>query len=124
VRSTVFECVPERMMAADPARHGLGELLAGRAPGTRVVRLDRAPADVDRLIAETNGDRPVLVLRDAHRHAWQRPVAERLLAAFPATVIVDVGYPSWRPEHAAAYVTTFGTGRANLAAAADVLVSA
>jgi hypothetical protein len=60
----------------------------------------------------------VLVVRDAHRHAWEREVADALLAKVADGVVVETGIPLWRPARAAAYVATHGGGRANLEAAA------
>jgi beta-N-acetylhexosaminidase len=115
----VVECAPGRMMAADPLRRGLGEIVVGRDPSSMAVRLD-ADADVDGIAG--NGRRPVLVVRDPIRHPWERAVAERLVALRPDTVVVDVGYPGWRPEGAAGYVATYGAGRVNLEAAAAALL--
>ena len=115
----VVECAPGRMMAADPLRRGLGEIVVERDPSSMAVRLD-GDADVDEIAG--NGRRPVLVVRDPMRHPWERGVAERLVALRPDTVVVDVGYPGWRPEGAAGYVATYGAGRVNLEAAAAALL--
>ena len=57
----------------------------------------------------------VVVVRDAHRHPWQRELA------VPGSVVVETGLPEWRPPDARAFVATYGAGRANLQAAADLL---
>jgi beta-N-acetylhexosaminidase len=114
----VVECVPERMMAADPLGRGLGEIVVARDPRSAAVRLVRE-ASLDEVVETSR--RPVLVIRDPARHPWERAIAERLVALRPDTVVVDVGYPGWRPEGAAGYVTTHGAGRVNLEAAADAL---
>src|SRR5262249_36216051 len=36
----VVECVPDRTIAADPMRHGLGELIVERDPRSEAIRLD------------------------------------------------------------------------------------
>ena len=59
----------------------------------------------------------MLVLRDAHRHPWQRELV------VPGAVVVETGVPEWRPAEARAFVATHGAGRANLAAAAELLQS-
>ena len=115
--AAVLECVTDLSIASDPPRHGLGQILEELDPRTRSLRLavgDEIP--LERL----DGRTPVLVLRDAARHVWEQDVAAALLALRPDTVVVDTGYPDWRPAGAAAYVTTFGGGRANLAAAAEL----
>jgi len=102
----VVELAPEPSIAAGAARHGLAEILD--AEGARLVEGDALPA--------FDPARPlVLVLRDAHRHAWQR---ELVVAG---AVVVETGVPAWRPPDSRAFVATHGAGRANLAAAAEAL---
>jgi beta-N-acetylhexosaminidase len=86
------------------------------------VRLEAPVADVASLAAAATGKCLVVVIRDAQRHEWERLLAEELVAVRPDAVVVDVGYPGWRPVRAAGYVTTFGAGRANLIAAAELLL--
>jgi beta-N-acetylhexosaminidase len=105
----VVELWPEASIAAGEARHGLGELL-----GAETVRLREGDAlpplgDSTRTL--------VLVLRDAHRHAWQRELVRS------SAVVVETGMPAWRPDGVRAYLATYGAGRANLAAAAEALRS-
>jgi beta-N-acetylhexosaminidase len=104
----VVELRPEPSIAAGESDHGLGELL-----GAETVRLregDRLPP--------LDADRPlVLVLRDAHRHPWQRELV------VPDAVVVETGVPEWRPDGARAFVATNGPGRANLQAAAEAIRS-
>ena len=108
----VVELTPEPSIAAGPAEHGLGDVL-----GAETVRLDGGPHGVpaDRQL--------VLVLRDAHRHEWERETAEQLLAAAPDAVVVETGLPLWRPSGRAGWIATHGQGRANLEAAAELLHS-
>ncbi len=118
--AVVVECVPERMMAADPARHGLGEVLGGLVADLEVVRVTGSGG-----LAEIPAGREVvLVTRDPGRHAWEREVAISLLASRPDAVVVDVGFPGWRPDGAARVVTTYGAGRVSLEAAAAALAGA
>jgi beta-N-acetylhexosaminidase len=110
----VVELVPDVSIAAGPARHGLGDLLHD----SEVIRLDR-----DSALPDGRRDRQlVLVVRDAHRHAWEQKAAEALLASADDAVVVEVGIPLWRPEGAAGYLATHGAGRANLLAAAERLL--
>jgi beta-N-acetylhexosaminidase len=102
----VVELWPEATIAAGPAHHGLGELLGAETvrvrPGEPFPQLD-------------DPGRAVVVVRDAHRHAWQRELV-------PAgVVVVESGLPVWRPPEARGFVVTHGAGRANLAAAAGLL---
>jgi beta-N-acetylhexosaminidase len=104
----VVELWPEATIAAGPAEHGLGELL-----GAETVRVREG----DPLPSVDDPARAVFVVRDAHRHAWQRELVP------PGALVVEVGVPEWRPLRARGYVVTHGAGRANLAAAAEVLRS-
>jgi beta-N-acetylhexosaminidase len=71
-------------------------------------------------VPRAENGRLVIVVRDAHRHAWQREQAEALLADAPNAVIVELGVPLWRPS--AAYLATHGASRASLDAAAELLM--
>ena len=109
----VVELVPEPSIAAGPARHGLGDVLRAET-----IRLTGPPADGAVQIPD---DRQlVLVLRDAHRHAWERELAERLGEDRDA-VVVETGIPVWRPSRSAGFVATHGSGRVNFEAAAERL---
>jgi beta-N-acetylhexosaminidase len=110
----VVELVPEPSVAAGPASHGLGDVL-----GAETVRLTVPPSEAASL---DHCDRQlVLVLRDAHRHDWEREAAEAVLAVAPAAVVVETGIPLWRPNGCAGYVATYGGGRVNFEAAAEKL---
>ena len=104
----VVELRPEPSIAAGPARHRLGDVL-----GVETVSPAEALGRDERQV--------VLVLRDAHRHEWERDAAEQVLASAPDAVVVETGIPLWRPARAAGYVATNGAGRVNFEAAAAVL---
>ena len=96
----VVELRPEATIAAGEARHGLG--------GIQVREGEQLPPLDDLGLV-------VIVVRDAHRHAWQRELV-------PAgTIVVETGLPEWRPPAARAWISTYGAGRANLEAAAGLL---
>jgi beta-N-acetylhexosaminidase len=119
----VVELRPERSIAADARHYRLGDALGARLP-TELIELGEASVDQRELVA-TAGDRQlVLVVQDAHRHDWQRSAAERLLAAAPDAIVVEIGLPVWRPTAAGGYVATHGAGRVNLEAAAERLLAA
>jgi beta-N-acetylhexosaminidase len=102
----VVELWPEPTIAAGEARHGLGELM--QAETIRIHEGDALPW--------VEAARPlVLVLRDAHRHRWQRELV------VPGSIVVETGLPEWRPAGVRVYVATHGAGRANLEAAAGLL---
>jgi beta-N-acetylhexosaminidase len=62
-----------------------------------------------------------VVVRDAHRHEWQRELLSRALAARPDALVVGTGTVHDRPLAGAAYLGTRGASRAGLTAAADLL---
>ncbi len=95
--ATIVELRPRANIAAGEHEHHL--------PGARVVREGEPVPAAD-----------AYVVRDAHRHAWMRDASDRTGA-----VVIEVGLPVWRPEHARGYVATYGAGRASLTAASDIL---
>ena len=107
----VVELRGEVNIAAGPARHRLGDYLAG----AEALALD-APRELD-----VSGDRQaVVVVRDAHRYSWQQALVESLVEP----IVVETGIPVWRPSRAAGYIATSGGGRVNLMAAAELLQQA
>ena len=113
----VVELVAEPSIAAGPAAHTFADSLRARDPATEAVWLSEG----EEFPADDRGRPLVLVVRDAHRHAWQRETVARL-AAGGEPVVVEVGLPLWRPSRARGYVVTHGAGRANFAAAAERLL--
>jgi len=96
----VIELRPEATIAAGEAGHGLGGIQ---------VREGESLPPLDDL------GRVVIVVRDAHRHAWQRELIP------PGTIVVETGLPEWRPSAARGWIATYGAGRVNLEAAAEAL---
>ena len=109
----VFDLRPPASIAAGETVHSLGDVL--EASETLVlVEGDLAP------VPPSDGRPVVIVVRDAHRHEWEREAVERLLPQVAEAVVVELGLPVWRPEGAPS-IATQGSGRANLEAAADAL---
>ena len=100
------EARPVVVELAPPANVAAGDQLHGLLPGARRIRLAEGDP-LPELDAQV-----VVVLRDAARHAWQRELAAR----FPDAVLVETGVPG-----APAHVVTYGAGRVNLEAAAELL---
>jgi beta-N-acetylhexosaminidase len=113
----VVDLEPRPSIAAG-ASPGPGEWLRRSLPEAEVVRLGESS---DTAIPELDYRQLVVVLRDAHRHQWQRALAEELLSRADDAIVVEVGLPHWRPSGAAGYVATYGGARANLEAAAERL---
>jgi beta-N-acetylhexosaminidase len=115
-RPLVVELRPKASIAAGAANHGLADAL----DSAEVVVLNDAPLDPRSIVAEHFGRQLVVVMRDAHRHPWQRVAAHALLEAAPDAVLVEVGVPGWQLA-GASYIATQGLGRVNLEAAAELL---
>jgi beta-N-acetylhexosaminidase len=107
---------------------GLVPYLRGAAADVDVVRLrplDGAGdvgAEVDEVVRRSDGRPIVVVTRDTHRHAAVREVIERMTAAHPQVVMVEMGWPAWRPVGALGYLATYGAGPANARAATELLL--
>ena len=110
----VIELRPPSSIAAGEPRHSLADVVAA---SERIVLREGEP------IPPTDGRPVVIVVRDAHRHEWQREAVERLVATAPRAVVVEVGLPRWHPQ-GARWIATQGSGRANLEAAAAALTEA
>jgi beta-N-acetylhexosaminidase len=108
----VVDLRPVANIAAGPARHGLAALL----PDAEELRLDRP-----REVTVPANRQLVVVVRDAHLHAWERELVDTLLASARDAIVVETGLPIWRPAGAAGRVATNGAGRVNLEAAAERL---
>jgi beta-N-acetylhexosaminidase len=113
----VVELRPDANIAAGPARHGLADVVRARRPSSDAVLLE-SPGRI-RVPPERQ---LVVVVRDGHRHPWQREVVEALLSEAEDAVVVETGIPAWRPRGAAGYVVTHGSGRVNLEAAAELML--
>jgi beta-N-acetylhexosaminidase len=112
----VVELRPEANVAAGEALHGLGDSLRKRFPQTEVIRLYERAGELP-----LDGRALVIVMKDAHRHPWERETVEGLLAAAGDAIVVETGTPYWRPAGAAGYVATHGAARVNLEAAVALI---
>ena len=117
----VVELHPEPSIAAGVVPWGLGELLEASDPKTTVLRFEEASFDLEQVTRVTAGRPVVIIVRDLHRHAWAASAAETMLARRPDAVVVEMGLPQLMPAGAAAYIATYGAGRANAVAAVEIL---
>jgi beta-N-acetylhexosaminidase len=108
----VVDLRPPSSIAVGEIRHGLAGVLG--SPGFAVAEGRPVQTAFD-------GRQPVVVVRDAHRHAWEREAVAATIAVAPDTIVVELGLPLWRPEGARGYMATHGGGRASLEAAANAL---
>jgi beta-N-acetylhexosaminidase len=116
----VVELQPEPGMAAGRLSQTPGEWFAAVVPDSEVVRLDEGAATND---FSLGGRQLIVIVRDAHRHPWQREAIEAFTARAPDAAVIEVGLPHWRPANAATYVATHGAARVNVEAAAERLYS-
>ena len=110
----VIDLEPRPSIAAG-ASPGPGEWLRRALPDAEVARVTEG----DGAIPALDGRQLVVVVRDAHRHAWQQDAVTRLMAAESDAIVLEVGLPHWRPTSARAYLATYGGARVNLEAAAE-----
>ena len=116
----VVTCEPAPLVAAGPSALSLGDLLRARRPGTETLHL--SPQEhVLPLLVRTAGRPVVLVVRDPHRHRWQRDVEASLRSLRPDTVVVDVGLPTAAASPSFGRITTHGVSRTAFEAVVDVL---
>ncbi|HEX4811528.1 MAG TPA: glycoside hydrolase family 3 N-terminal domain-containing protein [Nonomuraea sp.] len=123
----VVELAPEMNLAIDgKTPWGVGEPLARLLPGTTVTRLAAGQATgarLELLLQEAVGRPLVIVVRDAHRHAWQGEALRHLLSARPEAVVVEMGLPA-RADLGAVHIATYGSARVCGQAAAEALTGA
>ncbi|WP_214413044.1 glycoside hydrolase family 3 protein [Sphaerisporangium fuscum] len=120
----VAELSPRMNLAIDKDMPwGVGEPLGKLLPGTTCVRLQEG-GHLDRLeeaVLTPAAGRPlVVVVRDAHRHSWQTAVLDRVLAARPDAIVVEMGLPG-RADLGAVHLATHGAARVCGQAAAEAL---
>ena len=109
-------------MAVGPAvPWGLAPSLSALLPGTEVRRVSELDANASALASAADGRSLVIVTRDAHRYTWQYALVNELAAMRPDVVVVEMGLPAWRPSGATAFIATYGAGRSNARAAAELL---
>jgi beta-N-acetylhexosaminidase len=93
--------------------------MVARDPSARAI--DASPSTTADDVLAAAGERPLAVIvRDAHRHEWQRELAERLVAARPGVVVVEMGWPA--PSTFPVRIVTHGAARPNGRAVAGLLV--
>ena len=116
----VVELEPEVGMAAGRLSQLPGEWFASSVPDTQVRRW--SADDLDPAVP-LDGRQLVVIVRDAHRHAWERAAVEALTARVDDAIVIEIGLPHWRPPEAATWVATYGAARVNVEAAAEALYS-
>jgi beta-N-acetylhexosaminidase len=125
--AVVVELRPEPSIPAGEVPWGLGGALAAHDPTVTVIpRHDDGPpaGGAAELAGRADGRPLVVVVRDLHRHAWQRELMAGLLALRHDAVVVEMGVPVLAPDGAAGQVCSHGAGRVNAEAAAEVLFGA
>jgi beta-N-acetylhexosaminidase len=91
-------------------------------PDAEVLRIRPSEADAEALLVRADGRSLLVVIKDAHRHVDSRTLVSRLVAARPDATVIELGLPVWRPA-SAAYIATYGAGRANTQAAVELLTA-
>jgi beta-N-acetylhexosaminidase len=118
----VVQLVPPSNLAVGPVPWGLGSFVPAdsyRQVSTATTD-DDLPYVVSALLAEADDRSLIIVVRDAHRHAVARQAVQLMLAGRPDAIVVEMGLPMWRPGDIS-YVTSYGAGRNNARATAEIL---
>jgi beta-N-acetylhexosaminidase len=116
----VVELAPEPSIAAGSLREGPADWFRRALPEAEVVQLVGWPASFP---IDDRGRQRVILVRDAHRHSWERAAVDALLAGADDAILIETGLPLWRPDVPRAYVATYGAGRVNVEAAIERLYS-
>jgi beta-N-acetylhexosaminidase len=110
-------------VAAGLPSHDLASILRELRADVMTIRATEAGVDEALTAVRASPDRrTVIVVRDVDRHPWQLDAASAILAADSSGVVVDVGYPARALPALSGSITTFGSGRASLTAAAELLL--
>ncbi|GAA4199581.1 glycoside hydrolase family 3 N-terminal domain-containing protein [Streptosporangium oxazolinicum] len=113
----VIEFVSETNIAVDRATPwGVAAPLAALLPGTTALRLGSG----DPVPPPLEGRPLVIVVRDAHRHAWVSDRLGALLSRRPDAIVVEMGLPG-PATPGAVHITTHGATTASGQAAAELL---
>jgi beta-N-acetylhexosaminidase len=118
-RPVVVQLRGPAMIASGPVPWGIASWVSEH--GGVVIEIDETGAEPAQLVARAVDRSLVIVVRDAHRHPWMVSAIERMVAARPDAVVIEMGLPVWQPPHAGAFIATHGAARANAAAAAELL---
>jgi beta-N-acetylhexosaminidase len=114
----LVELVPEVGMAAGRLSQLPGEWFQAVVPNCELRRFEEAPQGLT-----LDGRQVVVIVRDAHRHEWERRAVEALLTREPRAIVVEIGLPHWYPPGGATYVATYSAARVSVEAAAEALYS-
>ncbi|QMU80629.1 glycoside hydrolase family 3 protein [Streptacidiphilus sp. PB12-B1b] len=106
---------------------GVAGMLATRLPGTRTrsagpreAAPELLPGLLEQIRQDAAGRRVVVVVRDAHRHAWMDAALRGLLQLRPDAAVVEMGVPQAEPI-GALHIATHGAARVCGLAAVEVL---
>jgi len=117
----VVELRPVPNIAAGEVLWGLGPALQALDPGATVTAVRPGDDVEDAVLAGPGGRALVVVVRDHDRHAWQAAHLDRLVAARPDAIVVDMGWPGAPLPGARTWITTHGASRASAEAVAELL---
>jgi beta-N-acetylhexosaminidase len=119
--AVVLTCRPPTGIAVGDVPWGVAEPLRSLDPTVVSHDVD-GPADVGRIVRES-GERPlVVVVRDAHRHPWQRAVLDAVRLARPDAITVEMGWPGGTAVAGrGTHIRTYGAARVSAEALARVL---
>lgn len=105
----------------DETPWGVAAELGRLVPGTETDTYSGETLEPAAAVLRAAGERRiVVVVRDAHRHAWMAGTIDALVAERPDTVVVEMGVPQ-APPTGALHIATHGAARVCGLAAAEVI---
>lgn len=119
--ATVVNVSAPANLAVGEAHWSLTKQLAALGVDAGEIAVTEQGPAVDEVLDALGEGTVVIVVRDAYRRPWQREWVRRLLAARPGAILVAIGMPDDAELAAGPAICTFGAGRANLQAAAELL---
>jgi beta-N-acetylhexosaminidase len=119
--ATVVNVSAPANLAVGEAHWSLREQLNEFGLATTEIAVTEDGPGVEYVLGSIGDGPAVLVVRDAYRRPWQREWAQAFLTARPDAVLVAIGMPDDAALTSGPSVCTFGAGRVNIQAAAEVL---
>jgi beta-N-acetylhexosaminidase len=104
--------------------HDRHAALSGYANVPQVrAQLDPSKEDIDRVLAEVDGRRPIILMRRAHVYAGQKLAVQRVLEAHPDALLVSLREPfdAFEFPQARSVACTYGDDAPSIAGLAAVL---
>ncbi|MDQ1485973.1 MAG: beta-N-acetylhexosaminidase [Actinomycetota bacterium] len=119
--ATIVNVSAPANLAVGEAHWSLSEPLTAFGLVAGSITVTEAGPTAAEVVGVIGSEPVVLVVRDAYRRPWQRAFVSDFLQARPDAVLVAIGMPDDAALTSGPSVVTFGAGKANTQAAAELL---